>query len=212
MYVSKRLVFPSSSFALRSKHPELQQGTVVSCQCTHNQIFSARDEYKRGEKRRRRRTWKIKQDGEEQNKRRVVKLVTSKRRWTKWWLHMLSSVKAFKKTQRCLWTKMMEWMKEPINRENMKWWINHKIPTMRQRQEWDERAMSDLRVTAAMKSDSDRMIKDKDRREIRAEEEETCREWARGKLKVMSSDRYQLCGTHEKWILREHWGRGETGY
>lgn len=47
MNVWKCCVFPSSSSAARSEHPQLQQGTVVSCQCTHNQIFISRDEEKR---------------------------------------------------------------------------------------------------------------------------------------------------------------------
>lgn len=51
MNVWKCCVFPSSSSAARSEHPQLQQGTVVSCQCTHNQIFISRDEEKRGGRR-----------------------------------------------------------------------------------------------------------------------------------------------------------------
>lgn len=64
--------------------------------------------------------------------------------------------------------------------------------------------ITDQRVTAGMKSDSDRVIKDKKRREIRAEEEETCKERARGKSKVMfefsQSDKWRNEGEE---LLRE---------
>lgn len=62
--------------ALRSKHPRLQRGAVVSCQCTHNQIFNARDEYRRGAKRRRGGNMK---NTIRRRKRRVGKLWTCAR-------------------------------------------------------------------------------------------------------------------------------------
>lgn len=63
-----------------------------------------------------------------------------------------------------------------------------------------------------MESDSDGVIKDKERREITAGDKETCKEWAGGKSKVMSeisqSDEWRNEGGE---LLREQGGSGGAG-